>query len=132
MLHVIAAKMRSELGSPIGHYLVRNTMQAYNPGHIQLCQRCTIIGGLDWYEMSRLRQAVHYYPDGVVTSSTDLAFPVFHLSTLPLGYDGSIDQMLEGREGMFHQLLVKGVNQTSQKTVLPLGICVVIFRCITR
>jgi hypothetical protein len=30
--------------------------------------------------------------------STNLAFHVFHLPALPLGYDGSINQMLEGRE----------------------------------
>jgi hypothetical protein len=53
--------------------------------------------------------------------STNLVFPVFHLLTLPLSHDGSIDQMLEGRECMVHQLVVKGVNQTSQESVLPLG-----------
>jgi hypothetical protein len=64
--------------------------------------------------------------------SIDLVFPVFHLLALHLSHDGSINQMLEGREGMVHQLVVKGVNQTSQKMVLPLGIYVDIFRCITR
>jgi hypothetical protein len=64
--------------------------------------------------------------------STDLAFPVFHLPALPLGRDGSIDQMLEGREGMVHHLVVNRVNQTSQEHVLPFGICIDILRCITR
>jgi hypothetical protein len=54
--------------------------------------------------------------------STNLAFPVLHLLTLPFSHDGSVDQMLEGRESVVHQLVVKGVNQTSQKTVLPLSI----------
>jgi hypothetical protein len=40
--------------------------------------------------------------------STELALPVFHLPTLPLSHDGSIDQMLKGKEGMVHQLVVKG------------------------
>jgi hypothetical protein len=64
--------------------------------------------------------------------STDLAFLVFHLPALPLGYDGFIDQMLKGREGVVHQLVVKWVNQTSQKMVLSLGICIDVFGCITR
>jgi hypothetical protein len=51
---------------------------------------------------------------------------------LPLSHYASINQMLEGRVGMVHQLVVKGINQTSQKTVLSLGICVDIFRGITR
>jgi hypothetical protein len=34
--------------------------------------------------------------------STDLVFPVFHLPALPLSHDGSINQMLEGREVMVH------------------------------
>jgi hypothetical protein len=59
-------------------------------------------------------------------------FPVFHLLALPLGHDGSIDQMLEGRKGVVHQLVVKGVNQTSQKMVLPLGIFIDVLGCITR
>ena len=54
--------------------------------------------------------------------STDLALLVFHLSVLPLSHYSSIDQMLKGREDMVHQLVVKEVNQTSQKHVLPLGI----------
>jgi hypothetical protein len=40
--------------------------------------------------------------------STDLAFLIFHLLALPLDHDGSINQMLKGREGMVHQLIVKG------------------------
>jgi hypothetical protein len=64
--------------------------------------------------------------------STDLALHVFHLLVLPLSHDGSIDQMLKGREGMVHQLVVKRVNQTSQKLVLSLGISVDILRCIVR
>jgi hypothetical protein len=31
---------------------------------------------------------------------------------------------------MIHQLIVQGINQASQETVLPLGICVDIFRII--
>jgi hypothetical protein len=62
--------------------------------------------------------------------STNLVFPILHLSSLPLSHYGSIDQMLEGRESVVHQLIVKGINQTSQKTVLPLGIRIDIFRCI--
>jgi hypothetical protein len=64
--------------------------------------------------------------------SINLAFHVFHLLAVPLGHYGSIDQMLEGRQSMVHQLVVKGVNQTSQGTVLPLGISIDILRCITR
>jgi hypothetical protein len=63
--------------------------------------------------------------------STNLAFPILHLPTLPLSHYGFIDQMLEGRESVVHQLVVKGVNQTSQKMVLPLSIHVDIFWCIT-
>jgi hypothetical protein len=40
--------------------------------------------------------------------------------------------MLEGKEGVIHQLVVKGINQISQETVLPLGICVDILGCIAR
>jgi hypothetical protein len=64
--------------------------------------------------------------------STNLVFLVFHLPALPLDHDGSINQMLKGREGMVHQLIVKGVNQTSQEPVLPLGISIDILGCITR
>lgn len=64
--------------------------------------------------------------------STDLAFPIFRLPALPLGHDGSINQMSERREGMVHQLVVKGVNQTSREPVLPLGISIDILGCVTR
>jgi hypothetical protein len=64
--------------------------------------------------------------------STNLVFPVLHLPTLLLGHDSSVDQMLKGRKGMVHQLVVKGVNQTSQEPILPLGISIDILRCITR
>ena len=64
--------------------------------------------------------------------STNLAFPVLHLPTLPFCHDCSVDQMLEGREGVVHQLVMERVNQSSQETVLPLGIHVDIFWGITR
>jgi hypothetical protein len=35
--------------------------------------------------------------------------------------------MLEGREGVVHQLIVEGINQSSQEAVLSLGIYVHIF-----
>jgi hypothetical protein len=59
-----------------------------------------------------------------VLRSTNLVLPIFHLPTLPLSHYCSINQMLEGREGMVHQLVVQGVNQTSQEPVLPLSISV--------
>jgi hypothetical protein len=59
--------------------------------------------------------------------STNLAFPVLHLLMLPFNHKSPVDQMLEGREGVVHQLVVEGINQSSQETVLPLGICVDIF-----
>jgi hypothetical protein len=37
-------------------------MQAHNPSHV--------VSGLDWYEMGRLCQTVHYYPDRVITSTS--------------------------------------------------------------
>jgi hypothetical protein len=46
---------------------------------------------------------------------------------LLFGHDCSVDQVMEGGESVVHQLIVKGVNQTSQKTVLPLSIRVEIF-----
>jgi hypothetical protein len=55
--------------------------------------------------------------------STNLAFPVLHLPTLPFCHDCSVYQMLEGREGVVHQLIVEGINQSSQEAILPLGIC---------
>jgi hypothetical protein len=39
--------------------------------------------------------------------------------------------MLEDRESVVHQLVVEGINQSSQETIVPLGICVDIFRGIT-
>jgi hypothetical protein len=63
---------------------------------------------------------------------TDLPLPVFRLPALPLSHDSSINQMLKGRECMVHQLVMKGVNQTSQEPVLPLGISVDILGCVAR
>jgi hypothetical protein len=45
--------------------------------------------------------------------STNLAFPVLHFPALPFSHDCFVDQMLEGGESVVHQLVVKGVNQTS-------------------
>jgi hypothetical protein len=42
--------------------------------------------------------------------STNLAFHVLHFPALPFRHYGSVDQMLEGRESVVHQLVVKGVN----------------------
>jgi hypothetical protein len=39
--------------------------------------------------------------------------------------------MLEGREGVVHQLVVEGINQSSQEAVLSLGIHVDILWGIT-
>jgi hypothetical protein len=63
--------------------------------------------------------------------STNLVFPILHLPTLPFCHDCSVDQVLEGREGVVHQLIVEGIDQSSQEAVLPLGICVDIFWGIT-
>jgi hypothetical protein len=63
--------------------------------------------------------------------STNLVFPVLHLLALPFSHDCSIGQVLEGGESVIHQLVVKGVNQSSQNTVLPLSICVYIFWGVT-
>jgi hypothetical protein len=63
--------------------------------------------------------------------STNLGFPVLHLPTLPFYHDCSVNQMLEGRKGVIHQLVVEGINQSSQEMVLPLGIHVDIFWGIT-
>jgi hypothetical protein len=62
--------------------------------------------------------------------STNLALSIFHLFALFLSHDGSVDQVLKGGEGMIHQLVVQGINQASQETVLSLGISVDIFRSI--
>jgi hypothetical protein len=64
--------------------------------------------------------------------STNLALSVFHLPTLPLSHYCSINQVLKGREGLVHQLVVYVVDQTSQEPVLPLGISVDILGCIAR
>jgi hypothetical protein len=54
--------------------------------------------------------------------STNLTFPILHLPTLPFYHDCSIDQMLESREGVVHQLIIEGIDQSSQEAVLSLGI----------
>jgi hypothetical protein len=54
--------------------------------------------------------------------STNIVFPVLHLSALPFSHNCFLDQVLEGGESVIHQLVVKGVNQSSQKMVLPLSI----------
>jgi hypothetical protein len=41
---------------------------------------------------------------------------------LPFSHNGSIDQMLKGRKSVVHQLVVKGIDQSSQEMVLPLSI----------
>jgi hypothetical protein len=48
-------------------------------------------------------------------------FPVLHLPTLPLCHDCSVYQMLEGREGVVHQLIVEGIDQSSQEAVKSLA-----------
>jgi hypothetical protein len=63
--------------------------------------------------------------------STNLVFPVLHPPTLPFSHDYSVDQMLKGTESVVHQLVVEGINQSSQEAVLPLGIRVDIFWGIT-
>jgi hypothetical protein len=59
--------------------------------------------------------------------STNLAFPILHLPTLPFSHDCFVNQMLEGGESVIHQLIMEGINQSSQKAVLPLGIRVNVF-----
>jgi hypothetical protein len=49
---------------------------------------------------------------------------------LPLCHDCSVNQVLECREGMIHQLVLQRVDQASQETVLSLGVAVDIFRSI--
>jgi hypothetical protein len=53
-----------------------------------------------------------------------------HLRALFLSHHRSVDQVLKGGEGMIHQLLVQGINQSTQETILSLGISVDIFRSI--
>jgi hypothetical protein len=62
--------------------------------------------------------------------STDLALAILHLLTLPLCHDCSVNQVLECREGVIHQLILQRVNQASQETVLSLGVGIDIFRSI--
>jgi hypothetical protein len=62
-----------------------------------------------------------------VLRSINLVFPILHLLMLPFSHDRSVDQMLEGRESVVHQLVVEGINQSSQKAVLALSIRVDIF-----
>jgi hypothetical protein len=50
---------------------------------------------------------------------------------LPFCHDCSDYQMLEGGESVIHQLIIEGINQSSQKAVLPLGICVDVFWGVT-
>jgi hypothetical protein len=50
------------------------------------------------------------YPD---LRSTNLALPILHLPTLPFSHNSPVDQMMEGREGVIHQLIVEGINQSS-------------------
>ena len=45
--------------------------------------------------------------------STNLAFPVLHLPTLRFCHDCSVYQVLEGGEGVAHQLIMEGINQSS-------------------
>jgi hypothetical protein len=63
--------------------------------------------------------------------STNLALPDLHLLTLPFSHDCPVDQMLEGRESVVHQLVVEGIYQSSQETIMPLSICVDIFWGVT-
>jgi hypothetical protein len=63
--------------------------------------------------------------------STNLALPILHLPTLPFSHDCLVNQMLEGGESVVHELVVEGINQSSQKAVLPLGICVDVFWGVT-
>jgi hypothetical protein len=63
---------------------------------------------------------------------TNLALPILHLPTLPFSHDCSVYQMLEGGESVVHELVMEGINQSSQKAVLPLGIRVDVFWGITR
>jgi hypothetical protein len=51
--------------------------------------------------------------------STHITLPVFHLLTLSFSHDCSVNQMLEGGEGVIHQLVMQRINQTSHEPVLP-------------
>jgi hypothetical protein len=50
---------------------------------------------------------------------------------LPFSHDCPINQMLEGVESVVHELVVEGINQSSQKAVLPLSIRVDVFWGVT-
>jgi hypothetical protein len=63
--------------------------------------------------------------------STNLALPILHIPTLPFYHDFSVYQMLEGGESVVHELVVEGINQSSEKAILPLSICVDVFWGIT-
>jgi hypothetical protein len=63
---------------------------------------------------------------------TDLTLAILHLFALPLCHDCSVNQVLECREGMIHQLILQRVDQASQETILSLGVGVDIFRSIAR
>jgi hypothetical protein len=64
--------------------------------------------------------------------STDLTLAILHLFALPLCHDCSVNQVLKCGEGVIHQLILQRVDQASQKTILPLGVGVDIFRSIAR
>jgi hypothetical protein len=64
--------------------------------------------------------------------STDLTLAILHLFTLPLCHDCFVNQVMKRGEGMIHQLIMQRINQASQETILPLGICVDILRSIAR
>jgi hypothetical protein len=49
-------------------------------------------------------------------------FPVLHLPTLPFSHDCSVYQMLEGGESVVNELVMEGIDQSSQEAVLSLGI----------
>jgi hypothetical protein len=63
--------------------------------------------------------------------STNLALPILHLPTLPFSHDCSVYQVLEGEESVAHELVMEGINQSSQKAVLPLCIRVDVFWGVT-
>jgi hypothetical protein len=63
--------------------------------------------------------------------STNLALPILHFPTLPFSHDCSVNQMLEGGKSVVHELVMEGINQSSQKAILPLGIRVDIFWGVT-
>jgi hypothetical protein len=44
-------EMRGELRSSVQHYLLWHTMKTNDPRHVQFCQYCTAVVGLDRYEV---------------------------------------------------------------------------------